>query len=231
MRKCYFIHSTGESCKAGLSLCTCAPQIKLISKLASLHLNVLAPSICPALISQFSPLLSAGLLTFEHSALLNQGLNILKAWISRTHICSRLILPSKPHGVLNLKPLFRPIHVNLKCFADLEHYNFSEDVSSAPSDTKISLQTDREVQATSSAQQLGWIGSARGCIPGITAGSSGAAFCRAVLGCCREQLQRWGVLRQQGALPQPLLLFLSLCWAGIRGLTLSQHADFHNSEL
>lgn len=73
--------------------------------------------------------------------------------------------------MLNLKPLFRPINVNLKCFADLEHYNFPEDMSSAPSDTKISLKTDREVQATSSTQQPGWIGSARGCVPGITPGS------------------------------------------------------------
>lgn len=73
--------------------------------------------------------------------------------------------------MLNLKPLFRPISVNLKCFADSEHYNFPEDMSSAPSDTKISLKTDREVQATSSTQQLGRIGSARGCIPGNTLGS------------------------------------------------------------
>lgn len=63
--------------------------------------------------------------------------------------------------MLNLKPLFRPITVNLKCFADLEHYNFREDMSSAHSDTKISLKTDKEVQAISSTQQVGWIGSAR----------------------------------------------------------------------
>lgn len=70
MRKCYFmhdLHSTGKSCKAGLSLCTgtCAAQITLISKLAGLYLNVLAPPICSALISQLPPLLSAGLVTFE----------------------------------------------------------------------------------------------------------------------------------------------------------------------
>lgn len=158
------------------------------------------------------------------SVLLNQGLNILKAWISKTHICSRLILPSKPHGMLNLKPLFRPITVNLKCFADLEHYNFREDMSSAHSDTKISLKTDKEVQAISSTQQVGWIGSARGCIPGITPGSW--AFPE----WCRQQLWRWGILRQEGSIP-PATFTVPLCWAGIRGLTPSQHADFHNSEL
>jgi len=54
--------------------------------------------------------------------------------------------------VLNLKPLFRPINANLKCFADLERYNSPEDVAAAPSDTKISLKTGWEVQAMSSIQ-------------------------------------------------------------------------------
>lgn len=62
------------------------------------------------------------------SVSLNQALCILKLCLSKTCVCARLISPSKPHGMLNLKPLVRPIDVNLNCIADLKHYNFSEDV-------------------------------------------------------------------------------------------------------
>lgn len=125
------------------------------------------------------------------SVLLNQGLNILKTCISKTHICCRLILASKPHGVLNLKPLFRPINVNLKCFADLERYNFPEDVAAAPSNTKTSLKMDLEVQATSSSQQS---------VPRITPCSCWN-IARAGRSGCRRWVWRGGILRREGSFP------------------------------
>lgn len=147
------------------------------------------------------------------SVLLNQGLNILKTCISKTCICSRLILPSKLHGMLNLKPLFRPINVNLKCFAE-STIIFQR---TWPLLLWTSLKMDWEGQATSSIQQPRQVSSAGGCSPRITPVSCWSCLhqnvSRAGRRCYRWWGRRGGILRWVGSFPLAASLPLSAGFA------------------
>lgn len=161
---------------------------------------------------------------------MNQGLNICKTCISKTGICSGLILPSKPRGVLNLKPLFRPTRINLKRCADLERHNFPEDVAAAPyghqnwPEKGLGAPGDILSPATGTGRLLS---------PGshhAAAGAAGGFPSR------RRVLRRdggqgeGGAGGERGAFPRPPAVPLS-CWGCVRGLAPSQHAGFHNNKL